>query len=559
MIARMGSMWLDITGEDAPPFKVELAGDEQVIGRSDQVDVQLPGQNVSRKHATLFPDPMGNWMIRDMESRNGTYVNGQRVLEKSLIAGDVCRIGPYRLKVRSDAPTDGLSTDTLPGGEVTIRDAAFASIQRLEEFGAPKIDATHHAILSEYDQTMLRIEDPHERLRQLCELVVQKAFHGRQSLALRLKRSDPGGSLQPLCEPQVSSDQWRDDAPHVSRTLLRAVLESGSPTMASNAPSSEGAVEMSVSINVDEMAAIACPIRDTEDYMDVLYVSFPAMYGTGEWLLLVSLAAKAYQQAEMNAQARRQALAQAAMEMELKKARGVQMSLVPREGASHDLAGVEVGILFTPCKWVGGDYVDVVRLPDGRALFVLADVSGKGMAAALVTTMLHTMVHTHARQGSDLPAMVQAMDEHLCEHLRPETFVTAVFAAIDLTTGEVETVNAGHPQGVIVNRDGSVRGVQSEIHLPLGIQYSLFGSAKDVIQPNELYCCYSDGLSEMQDANGDWLGTDTVEQEVSSHYQMIPDLPVTTLIEQLSSRFNQIEPEERAGDDRSLLIVKRVQ
>lgn len=559
----MGKIWLDISGEGNSPFEVELVNEGHVIGRSTEADVQLQGPNISRQHARVFRDPMGQWMIRDMDSRNGTYVNGERVAERSLIAGDVFRIGGYRLAVKSDAPTDGPDSnqDSMTATEFTVNEGGFASIQRLEEFASPKIDATHHALLSEYGQAVQRVEDAGERLRQLCELVVHPSFHGRQSLALRLKRSDPGGILSPLCEPQVASEKWRDDAPHVSRSLLKAVLQSNAPLMASNAPSDMGAVDISVSINIDEMAAIACPIRESETHVDVLYVSFPAMYGTGEWLLLVSLAAKAYQQAEMNATARKQALVRAAMEFELQKAHDVQMSLVPcldSEDVAQDfLQGYEVGILFRPCKWVGGDYVDVLPMADGRLFVVLADVSGKGMAAALVTTMLHTMVHTQARQGGKLADKVHAMNAHLCEHLRAETFITASFAAIDRQTGEIECVNAGHPPGYIVNRNGDYRSLDLVANLPLGIQEMEMETGGGVIGPNEIYCVFSDGLSEMQHDGGPWFGVEPVTQEIGSHYEMIPDLPLVELVEQLRKRFNQIEPEDQASDDRSLLIVKR--
>ncbi len=560
MIGIMGRIWLDISGEGTSPIEVDLVGAEQVIGRSVDADVQLQGPNISRQHARVFRDAMGQWMIRDLESRNGTFLNGQRVAERSLIVGDVFRIGGYRLQVKSDTPTDSPATPTMTSAELTVNDGGFESIQRLDEFASPKIDATHHALLSEYGEAVRRVEEPGERMRQLCELVVHPSFHGRQALALRLDRANPSGALQPLCDPQVSSDRWRDDAPHVSRTLLKAVLETNAPLMASNAPSNLGAVDLSVSINIDEMAAIACPIRESDKHVDVLYVSFPALYGTGEWLLLVSLAAKAYQQAELSAQAQSQALARAAMEFELRKAHDVQMSLVPQleNGVKPTLLhGFDVGILFRPCKWVGGDYVDVLPLNDGRLLVVLADVSGKGMAAALVTTMLHTMVHTQARQEGSLVDKVEAMNEHLVQHLQPETFVTASFAVIDPKSGDIECVNAGHPSGYVVNREGGFRVMEMETNMPLGIEHMAFEAGGGSMAAGELYCVFSDGLSEMQPDGGPWFGIEPVAKEIAEHYAMVPDLPLATLIEKLRARFNQIEPEDEAGDDRSLLIVRR--
>ena len=114
--------------------------------------------------------------------------------------------------------------------------------------------------------------------------------------------------------------------------------------------------------------------------------------------------------------ARRHAQAHAAIERELLTARQIQTGLVPKK-AKLDFKGLDVCVDFQPCKWVGGDYVDALPMPDGRVLFTVADVCGKGLQAALVTSSLHTMVRASVDVQPSLSALVERVNRHLCDCL----------------------------------------------------------------------------------------------------------------------------------------------
>ncbi len=179
------------------------------------------------------------------------------------------------------------------------------------------------------------------------------------------------------------------------------------------------------------MAAVAVPLTGgggDAGPAGLLYAAFPPEYGTGEWLALCALAVRHHRQAEAvwaNIAANRKL---AALEADVERRRRVQDRLVPKR---LDLPGLDVAIRFRPCHGVAGDYVDALPLPDGRSLLVIADVSGKGLPAAL--------------------------DDHLVESLPPEAFVTLLAMTIDPATGAAEAVNAGHPPAVVFGRDALPR------------------------------------------------------------------------------------------------------
>src|SRR5690606_37147037 len=110
-------------------------------------------------------------------------------------------------------------------------------------------------------------------------------------------------------------------------------------------------VGLSLAADVEPMSALACPLRSTSKYLDVLYVVLPPEYGRSDWLALAQLAAKQFQQAEISWTARRQAQRQAQISGELERAIELQRSLVPK--GELKIKGIDWATGFKPCRWVG--------------------------------------------------------------------------------------------------------------------------------------------------------------------------------------------------------------
>lgn len=527
------------------------------VGRSPESQIHLDRGTVSRRHAEFLRDPFHRWWVRDLGSRNGTRVNGQLVHESVIHPGDVVGIGEFNLRVVWLDDTGTASIDALVQTHSTavVVEEKQESISSLREHEQPRIAAIHITVLSEFGRELAQTEDPQERLRSLCRLMIRPEFRGRCAMVIRIMRQDAGEGPHMLC-PVETCSQWQGWTPYISRSLLRAIGQKDEPLMASNADSFVGRMaEISLSPDVMPIAAVACPIRSEESHVDALYVILPPEFGTGEWLALAALATKAYQQAESVWAARHQREIHAAVERELEQARQIQTRLLPRR---LDIPGLDLAIGFLPCRWVGGDFADVVPAPDGRVLLVIADVCGKGLPAALVASSIHATIRVVIRAGMSLPEMMRNVGRHLLEYHTQQSFVTMVCVLIDPATGQVECVNAGHPPALLIGADGQVVALQSAANLPLGLVDEPLESQRHQVQPGQLLALYTDGLSELACSDGRQLGSEELIRRLQSLYQANATATAQQLGQKLTATLDQLQGSSLSQDDRTFLLARRV-
>jgi len=550
------AMVIEIATEGGTVSPQNLDGQRFLIGRARDAHVYLESGTVSRRHAEIYCDPFHRWWVRDLGSRNGTRVNGVTCPEHVVQPGDVIGVGEFLLRVVSldmgDAtPSPGHASPAQVGG-LAVSDMT-AEISTLHEVESPRLAASHLSILNEFGQGLLRVADPQQRMIDLCRLMVRDEFQGRCALVMRLLREQATEAPQILC-PAQAAPRWMGWSPYISRTLLRVLRRKPEPLLASNTSALNVSAEISLSPDVIRIATIACPLRTDDKGMDVLYVILPPEYGTGEWLALAALVARQFQQAESAWVARQQEAAHAAIERELEKARQIQQRLLPANVAIEHL---DVSIGFKPCRWVGGDYADIVRFPDGRILLVVADVCGKGLPAALVAYSLHTTIRVGVRAGMALPDLMQHLNEYLCESLADQSFVTMVCALIDPATGRLECANAGHPPALVIDSSGQVREVHSAGTPPLGICSDQFSCELDSLKAGELLALYTDGLTDLQTGAAQYLGLEALTEHLCRIYRSDPTQPAGHLADELTGLLDQLQGDNLSNDDRTFLLARR--
>lgn len=549
---------IDRQGVQGPSY--ELARDVIIVGRSSKANLQLDNQVLSRQHAQLRRDALDQWWIKDLGSRNGTRVNGVALTrEIQLGHDDKITIGPYTLRFRSKpATTTSLRAETAT--HATITDTPTGKLETFDRHAGTRIDTRHLASIDTFGSRLLQTDDKLERMTQVCELIVGDLFHGRSAMVLQIDVENMNDPPQVLVGPITAANRNEATAPYVSRTLLRAVIDKGLPTLAS-ASGGEGRIEMS---NVSdggprggvETATAACPLLREDNQMELLYVTLPNSYGNAQWLALMSLAVGQYQQAEAQAVMRRNAAQRLAIDNDLKRARSIQSGLVPRHLAFPKL---DVAVGFEPCRWVGGDYADAMTMPDGRAMLFLADVSGKGLPAALVTASLHAMVHALIRAGASPEQMMTNLNDHLCEFLPEGSFVTAIALCFDPDRdGHVTCVNAGHMQPIIVNAQGESRLIAGCDITPLGIMQQPIEAVEDRIDIDDAVVLYSDGLSEMRNnADMNMLGTDGVETMIVELIRKAETADLVNLQQAITERLSNIQGDLPSEDDQTFLLARR--
>jgi phosphoserine phosphatase RsbU/P len=538
--------------DEAGPCLTRLLTDAPVvIGRAPDADLRLDHDTVSRRHAEVLRDPFGLWWIRDLSSHNGTRYQNQRIREKELRPGDAIHIGKFTLAFEATGETAVPAVN--PPAVPTVADTTAMQISTLDEGAPPKVSASLLSRLMELEHELDHIEDPGRRLEALCRFMVRGEMRGQMAVALRLFRAHPDQPAQFLCQPQ-SVDRVDVRRQHISRTLLQRLLSKDTAVLGSNTGPGRDQVALSLSPDQAPLSAVACPLDAGEEFVDLLYVTFPPQCALPEWLALTKMAAEQFHQARMAIQAREHVRRQGAVDEELRRAQVIQQRLIPN---GLTIPGLDVAVGLEPCRWVGGDYADVVAMPDGRVFLGVADVCGKGLQAAMLCMSLHTLVRSGLRHGPSLGDLVAGINEQLAAYLPESSFVTLAAAMVDPSGEQAQYVNAGHPPVLVGDAHGVLRQLPSATDLPLGI-----GSDPITVHPvglcrGEVLTMFTDGWSELRDPEGQMLGIQRVQECVRRVVTEARAEPAATLVHRMATTMDQFRGHRMPGDDRTILVARR--
>jgi len=174
-------------------------------------------------------------------------------------------------------------------------------------------------------------------------------------------------------------------------------------------------------------------------------------------------------------------------------AQQIQKTLQPEK--LEELAGYEMEVFYQPFRAVGGDYFDVIELPGNRTLFAVADVSGKGMPAALLAANIQALVRSLANVDADPLALARQINAHLSRYTPSNRFATAVFVVLSRDSGELTYVNAGH-NAPLVFCAGSTTSLDAT-GMPLGMLSGAKYEAGAAILPSGgTLLLFTDGLTD---------------------------------------------------------------
>lgn len=198
---------------------------------------------------------------------------------------------------------------------------------------------------------------------------------------------------------------------------------------------------------------------------------------------------------------------------ELEVARLIQLNFLPK--TLPDLPGWEVAAVYRPARVVGGDFYDVIPLPDGRVGFVVGDVTDKGVPAALVMSATRSVLRASAQRLIEPGAVLERVNEHLCPDMPEKMFVTCLYGVLDPITGRLRFANAGHDVPYVKTADGVLelraRG------MPLGLLPGMHYEEKEmVLEPGDSVLLHSDGIAEAHNAARDMFGFPRLKDTVAA-------------------------------------------
>ena len=477
------------------------------IGRKTDRDLVMADPRVSREHAQFIREADGAYVL-DQGSRHGTFVNGVRVERQKLARNDRVEFG-----VQGSAYVL-FSPDRSPSS---------AAQQFLSQFSTWK-----PASGAGSDLEMLNVFL--EAARKLnTSGVLDDVLHTLLEAALRLTHAErgfvflrrPDGELYLAAGRDKKGERIADDST-ISRSVLRDAAKSASEFLVTDTDDT-GKLAGRNSVVAHNLHSVICiPLRKTviQDkakeqtkpdesnvqgvlYLDAHFLSGKLSSVSHDILRTIANGAAALVenaalvQAEDAAKRYRQELAIAAE---------IQQRLMTV--TVPDVPYAKVNALSYACKDIGGDFFDLVYTENGLSLIV-ADVSGKGVSAAVVASILQGMLYSQLARDSALPDMVAAVNRFLCEKVGGQKYATLVVARL-MGSGEMELINCGHVPPLLVS--GDTVSKLEEGNLPVGLVPGVeFHAIRLQLSPGDRLLLVTDGVTEAEDAQGEFFGNERLE------------------------------------------------
>ncbi len=501
--------------------RVEPNPEGMVLGRAPECDITLPDSEVSRRHARLHRDPLGRWLIRDLGSRNGVYLNSKKVDMHPVTVGDLIQIGPFRLKLMVKA------TNVVDPRQKTVTATTLIADGEDGE-GAPVIAdqkpeesfLSHEGIrlMNDIGDELAAVTTSSAIYPCLCRELA--CFPDTTALVLRVPPGDADltappetlatGSSRPAYDPMDSQGDGTTPQPiPISRRVLRAVRAGRTAVTAnSTAPDDSDQMRLTVANPNDPRTVLCATITAEDDVLDLLYVDMPTTAADSGTLGLVNTAAR---QAHLTAKSLLLSEARAemkAIDLELERARTIQVKLSPQK--VEGVGGIDVAIYYQPASWVGGDYCDVWTAEDGRLVFTVCDVRGHGLGAAMMMSNIQAALRSTMSFCMEPGEVMTRLNEHLLVHTPEEHFATMVLGVLDFTTGEIEYVVAGHEPFIVFNNDGAPRQVETKGNPFLGIFGREYTSDNHALPSGQGLLIFTDGFSETFSPGDEQFGKERV-------------------------------------------------
>jgi sigma-B regulation protein RsbU (phosphoserine phosphatase) len=553
---------LEISLDGAPPERVVLSSARTVVGRHPSCDIAIQDNNVSRQHVAVFVDA-ATASVEDLGSRNGTYLNGTAIRGRVPLAhGDRIGIAKHTLRfLRPSAGDHGataLIDDTENLGGFLGVDAESEIVNEFDPSSAagnPQADP--HAgrklrALMEFSRLIGATVDIGELLQRLADGLCE-VFPGAERAFVLLV--DPESKRLVL---RAKSIRGRSEPGPVrlSRSLLERVVATRRAILSADA-GSDSRFNVNESIIQSKIQSVLCvPVqREDGEVIGVLYVDsreIRAGFTTEDLEVLAALAGLVSRALAM-ALAHDEELAREKQLRDLEHAQAVQQALLPRE--SPALPGYEIFHHYEAARQVGGDLFSYVPLSGGRLAAVLADVSGKGVSAALVMVALQGEVRFGLASEPDVASALTRINDGFCRSGWEGRFATALVCLFDPERHHATIGNAGHHPLLVRSHDGTVRLVADDLgDLPLGyLPGHAYSSCEIAIEPGDTLVFTTDGITEALDNEGGLYGLERLADVLAGPGESAASIGRRLLADVARHTAGQVQ-----SDDMCLMCIRRL-
>jgi len=546
---------LEVISPDGARKYVRITAVPFLIGRGAETGnhLQLTDRRISRNCAAIVTEA-NRYYLEDRGQRRGMFINGEKVESRMLNDGDVITFGledSYQLIFRS---ATGTAEEAIPQlltriDHMTSSESTGGGLRKLNML----LEATSllHSQLP-LDSVLAKMIDHAIAVTDADRGLLEEAVEGKlENMRVRLARRSGGQRLPP-------------ESMTPSKTAIQLAMKQQAAVITEDLAQAEMNLQAAASIVAQGLRAVvviplyasARAVTDASstdvrrgDFLGVLYLDSkrPTAFSKLDRQILDALAADAASILD-NARLVERERERQRLEQEIGIARDIQQALLPKNLREYPHLAVS-GVNF-PCLSVGGDYYDVFPLDEKRTAFLLADVSGKGLGAALVTTMLQGAL-SGMSLGTDPARTLNHVNRFLCDHVEVGRYATMFFGILE-ENGKLEYINAGHPSPILLRKD-AVEEAFTEGSFPVGlVPEAEFTTATLQLEPDDTLVLFSDGVTEAMDPEEELYGVGRLRAVLQGKKELPLDEIQKTVLESVEN----FARGARQADDLTILVVR---
>jgi phosphoserine phosphatase RsbU/P len=550
----IGESVLEVVSPDGARRFVRVTHMPFMIGRGAETGnhLQLSDRRISRNCAAIVSEA-NRLYLEDRGQRRGLYVNGEKVESRALIDGDVITFGledSYEIIFRT---SKGTGDEELPN--LLTRIEHITSSEPASGGGLRKLNLLLEAT------TLLHSQLP---LDSVLGTMLDHAVAVTDADRGLLLEADATGKLKVRLARRSGGMRLPPESLAPSQTAIQLALKKQSAVITEDLAQAEMNLQAAESVVAQRLrAVVVIPLfammrANTDqsminikrgDFLGVLYLDSrrPAAFSKLDRQILDALAADAASILD-NARLVERERERQRLEEQINIARGIQQALLPRD--FREYPHLAVSGINTPCLSVGGDYFDVFPLSDNRTAFLIADVSGKGLGAALLTTMLQGAL-SGMTMGTDPAQLFNHVNRFLCNHSEVGRYATMFFGVLD-DQGGLDYINAGHPSPFLI-RKGVAEEAFTEGSYPVGlVPEAEYTTAAVKLEPGDTLVLFSDGVTEAMDPDDQLFGASRLQEVLAG----ITDTPLEEIQRRVLESVENFSRGAPQTDDVTLLLVR---
>jgi len=531
----------------------ELTPGTHRVGRVQEVPVCIPDATVSRSHAEFEVTPSGDQcFLTDLGSHNGTRVNGDKVgPRREVRSGDVIQFGKTEFTLQgegqsSPAPRTQIRTVISPQGPSTsvllpIREALSKLPRKVTE------NPEFVPAISEMARLLVATEAQEIMLEKSLELV-SKVVRADRLLVIFME-----GDTARVGANRITSARHEGEIT-LSKTIVHEIMTNKNSVLISDPGSDPRFLKQESIVQSAMKSAMAVPLFDEDKVLGILYADTadPRTRYDHDQLRTLATFGHIIASRLANYQLLTERLAKREMETELEGAAAIQKNLLLNR--LPEVTGYALDAFQEPSRAVGGDLYDACKLADGRLFFVVADVSGKGMGAALLmSNILACFRVMYGEANFQLARAVERVSAQMFTYSAPGQFATLFCVLLQPDTGTIRYVNAGHNAPLVVRKNGGIDPLGSTGLMVGAFDFARWEEAECELAPGDLILVYSDGVTEANNPAQEEFGEERLRRVLLSSQKA----GVQELIASLRQDIKDFAAGASASDDATLLVLHR--